>query len=114
MPEDNLSLDTYPSRNWGKRLIQRLPKRGGRWLIFLMALLVFLQYQLWLADNGFQRTQHLRHQLHQQQHTNRQIFLHNQRLKHQIQLWQHSQSRVETLARQELGMVKPDEHYYQF
>lgn len=114
MPEDNLSLDTYSSQSRVKRLIKRLPQRGGRWLVVLTALLVFLQYQLWFADTGLQRTQHLRDQLHKQQQTNQQILLHNHKLKHQIQLWQHSQSRVETLAREELGMVKPDEHYYQF
>ena len=89
-------------------------KSGNRWLIVLTLLLVFLQYQLLFAQGGLSKTYRLRHQLNQQQQTNMTMKRRNQRIQHQIQLWQHSDSTVETLARQELGMIKPGEHYYQF
>lgn len=89
-------------------------KGACRWLVVLALLFVFLQYQLWFAQGGLPKTQHLRDQLHQQQQTNMNLQARNQHIRHQIQLWQHSEATVQTLARQELGMIKPGEHYYQF
>lgn len=114
MLEGNRLLSTSPPHQNEAQSKPWWFRSSTRWVLLLSVLLVFLQYQLWWSQGGLMQTYNLRQQLHEQQHTNMMIQQRNQKIRHQIQLWQHSDSTVETLARQELGMIKPGEHYYQF
>lgn len=80
----------------------------------LIALFVMLQYKLWFSTEGLAQTMQLKSIVAQQQAANQQLLQSNQHLSSAIQQLQSNQAGVETLARQNLGMIKNDETYYQF
>ena len=75
----------------------------------LIALLVFVQAQLWLGDAGKPHAIGLAMQLERQQAANAQASGRNERLAAEVRDLREGLEMVEERARQELGMVKPDE-----
>lgn len=75
----------------------------------LIALLLFVQAQLWVGDSGKPRAIGLAMQLDRQQAANAQARLRNERLAAEVRDLREGLEMVEERARQELGMVKPDE-----
>ena len=82
--------------------------------IVLAVLLLFLQYQLWLTHQGLVSAFHLKHEITNLQKTNHLLAKRNQKLIAQIQTVKQTKGMVEDLAREEIGMVKQGEKYYQF
>jgi len=82
--------------------------------VVLIALFALLQYKLWLASDGFRQTWHLEKAIATQMDSNDALAKHNQLLARQVAELTHGQGTVEALAREELGMIKPGEQYYQF
>ncbi|MEO8401071.1 MAG: cell division protein FtsB [Gammaproteobacteria bacterium] len=81
--------------------------------VLLLALLVFLQYRLWFESGGIIEMLKLKKQLAVEQQHNEKIKKRNQLLLLQVQHLQKNQDAVESRARQELGMIKKGETFYQ-
>lgn len=82
-------------------------------VIFCVFLLVLLQYQLWFSQDGVQKLWHLKKAIATQTQENKNLYQQNQdRQKHIAQLKNNPQN-FEPLAREELGMIKSNEKYYQ-
>jgi cell division protein FtsB len=87
--------------------------RGKLLPMILLLLLVFLQYRLWFAPGGVIDMLRVKKQLALQLKVNDKLKLRNEKLSRQVQYLQASNDAVESRARNELGMIKKDETYYQ-
>ncbi len=81
--------------------------------LFLIAILVLLQAELWFGKGGLPRVWSLRQQVATQQADNAQAKARNEQLAAEVRDLQEGLEMVEEKARTELGMVKPDEIYVQ-
>ena len=85
-----------------------------RWLsVVLVALVVLLQYPLWLGKGGWLRVWDVDHQLQQQKETNRKLELRNAGLDAEVRDLKQGYDAIEERARFELGMIKQDEVFVQ-
>ncbi len=77
--------------------------------IVLLALLLILQWQLWSGRGSVRDVSQLEDKLAQQKDANAKAALANDRLASEVRDLQEGLEMVEERARQELGMVKPNE-----
>ena len=81
--------------------------------IVLLVLLVVLQYELWFQPTGIVSLLHLHSQIHQQETDNTALAVRNNLVLMQVTALKKGNDMMETRARNELGMVKKGEVYYQ-
>ncbi len=81
--------------------------------LILVTILLFLQYRLWFDRGGMIDMMHLKKQLAQQNEENAKLKQRNDDLLRQIRSLQSNNDAVESRARQELGMIKKGETFYQ-
>jgi cell division protein FtsB len=81
--------------------------------ILLITLIIFIQYRLWFDTSGIFAMQQLKKQLASRSTENDQLKQRNDDLVQQIQSLQSNQDAIESRARQELGMIKKGEIFYQ-
>jgi cell division protein FtsB len=81
--------------------------------IFLLVLLILLQYRLWFQSDGVMDMLHLKKQLSLETQENEQLAKRNQMLLQQVQKLQNNNDAIESRARHELGMIKEGETFYQ-
>jgi cell division protein FtsB len=81
--------------------------------VFLLALLVVLHVQLWKGRGSVPQVAELKRELAAQAERNEQARQANQQMASEVRDLQEGQDMVEEMARQELGMVKPDEIFVQ-
>ena len=79
----------------------------------LIALLLILHAQLWFGRGRVAQVAHMKQQLAAQNETNEASRLRNEQLSSEVRDLQEGLDMVEELARQELGMVKPNEIFVQ-
>ncbi len=79
----------------------------------LVGLAVVIQYPLWLGKGGWLKVWESDAQLRQQRETNRQLELRNAGLEAETRNLKSGLEAVEERSRFALGMVKPDESFYQ-
>ena len=79
----------------------------------LTILLIFLQYRLWFESGGIRDMLRLRQTLALQTMENEKLKKRNEELLFQIQRLQNSKDATESRARNELGMIKKGEKFYQ-
>lgn len=79
----------------------------------LIALLVALHAQLWFGRGSVPRVASMKQQLAAQDQANRDAQLRNDQLASEVRDLQEGLDMVEELARQELGMVRPNEIFVQ-
>jgi cell division protein FtsB len=85
-----------------------------RWLsVALVALVVLLQYPLWLGKGGWLRVWDVDRQLQQQKDGNRKLEVRNGGLDAEVRDLKQGYEAIEERARFELGMVKQDEIFIQ-
>ena len=85
-----------------------------RWLsVALIALLVLLQYPLWLGKGGWLRVWDVDHQLQQQKDDNKKLEIRNAGLDAEVRDLKQGYDAIEERARFELGMIKQDEVFVQ-
>ena len=85
-----------------------------RWLsVALVALLVLLQYPLWLGKGGWLRVWDVDQQLQQQKESNKQLELRNAGLDAEVRDLKQGYDAIEERARFELGMIRQDEVFVQ-
>ncbi len=79
----------------------------------LLGMLIFLQYRLWFEAGGVQNFMQLKKHIALQTAENEKLKKRNEELVFQIERLRNSNDAVEARARNELGMVKKDETFYQ-
>lgn len=82
-------------------------------VIFLVILLVMLQYKLWVGDGGVSEVWRLKKAVEQQQLENRILKERNMALEAEVKDLKQGLEAVEERARSELGMIKKNETFYQ-
>lgn len=85
-----------------------------RWpVVILVALLIVLQYPLWLGKGGWLRAWEVERQLQGQKEENRRLELRNAGLEAEVRDLKNGYDAIEERARFELGLVRPDEVFVQ-
>ena len=79
----------------------------------LVVVLVLLQYRMWLSDDGISETLRLAQAVESQKTTNDGLRERNAQLAAEVADLKDGFSALEERARSELGMVAPDETFYQ-
>ncbi|MBW8072220.1 MAG: cell division protein FtsB [Ferrovum sp.] len=83
-----------------------------RWL--MVGLILSLGYELVLGKGGWIRRQDLKRQLQEQRAVNQSLEKRNQTLRAEVADLKSGSDAIEERARHELGMVRPDEAFYQY
>ena len=81
--------------------------------LLLLALLGVIHAQLWLGRGSVPQVNALKQQLADQEQLNRAAQWRNEQLASEVRDLQEGRDMIEELARQELGMVKPNEVFVQ-
>ena len=85
-----------------------------RWLtVALVALLVLLQYPLWVGKGGWLRVWDVANQLEQQKEGNKKLEVRNAGLDAEVRDLKQGYDAIEERARYELGMIKEGEVFVQ-
>jgi cell division protein FtsB len=79
----------------------------------LIAMLLGLQFNLWLGDFGLIRYWHLEKQVREQAGVNDKLKARNRRLQAEVFDLKHGTDALEERARSQLGMIKKGEEFYQ-
>ncbi|MEI8054531.1 MAG: septum formation initiator family protein [bacterium] len=82
-------------------------------LVILSIVLVILQYRLWFADDGLLKVFHSKHTINALRTNNDEITKHNVFLANEITALKKGGAAIENRARNDLGMVKKGEIFYQ-
>ncbi len=86
----------------------------GRWLLLGLAVIaLLLQGQLWVSNSGFSKTQGLRAAVAEQAAENQQLQQRNLALEAEVINLKQSLEAAEERARTDLGMIGPQETFYQ-
>jgi cell division protein FtsB len=80
----------------------------------LIALIVLIQYPLWLGKGGWLRAWEMDRQVQIQKSKNRQLDTRNAALAAEVRDLKTGTEAIEERARSELGMLRPDETFFQF
>jgi len=79
----------------------------------LIVLFCVLQYQLWFASGGLVSAWKVRHQIEKQKRVNVQYAKRNHQIESDVKALKHGNHALEERARNDLGMVKKNEIFYQ-
>jgi len=79
----------------------------------LVIILIALQYELWFSQNGIRQYFALKHDVAIQQQYNDQLALRNQVLATEINDLKNGREAIEEHARNDLGLIKNGETFYQ-
>jgi cell division protein FtsB len=82
-------------------------------VVLLFLAVVFLQYQYWFGDAGQLEVQALQEKISAQEQINQALAQRNQQLYAEVEDLKQGLAAVEEHARSDLGMVKPNETFYQ-
>jgi len=81
--------------------------------LILFVVLILLQFKLWLGEGGFREVTRLEARVETQQLKNDELLQRNARLQAEVEDLRERLDAVEERARNELGLVKPAEEFYQ-
>lgn len=85
-----------------------------RWLIAVLAALVLvLQYRIWLSPHGAREVMQLSAAVKQQAEENARLTARNQQLAAEVRNLKQGYEAIEERARSELGLIAANETYYQ-
>ncbi|HEU4618033.1 MAG TPA: cell division protein FtsB [Gammaproteobacteria bacterium] len=82
-------------------------------IALLLAALLMLQLKLWLSDDGERKVWRLEEQIRQRTEENSRLAARNAELAAEVQDLKKGLDAAEERARSELGLVKPDESFYE-
>ena len=82
-------------------------------LLFLLIVLVILQYKLWIAPDGMRAVIQLKQDMQVQQEKNSVLAVRNQVLAAEVQDLKSGNDAIEERARSELGMIRKGETFFQ-
>ena len=81
--------------------------------LLLMVLLLALEVKLWTGDWSMREVWRLRQRVAEQKIENQKLKQRNEALQAEVQDLKNGNEAIEERARSELGLVKPDETFYQ-
>ena len=81
--------------------------------VILFVLLILLQFKLWLGEGGFSELARLETRVEDQRRQNDDLLQRNAQLQAEVEDLRERLDAVEERARSELGLIKPDEKFYQ-
>lgn len=81
--------------------------------LILFVVLILLQFKLWLGEGGFTELARLETRVEQQRQQNDDLLQRNAQLQAEVEDLRERLGAVEERARSELGLIKPDEQFYQ-
>ncbi len=81
--------------------------------LILFVLLILLQIKLWLGEGGFTEVARLETRVEDQRQQNDDLLQRNAELQAEVEDLRERLDAVEERARNELGLIKPDEQFYQ-
>ena len=79
----------------------------------LGALILLIQYPLWLGKGGWLRAWHMEGEVRREQAKNRQLEIRNGGLAAEVKDLKQGTEAIEERARYELGMIRKDEVFFQ-
>jgi cell division protein FtsB len=82
-------------------------------ILFLILLLVYLQYRLWLGDGGLLEFWNVHQEVEAQREENARLRERNEALNAQVLDLKQGLDAIEERAREDMGMVKEGETFYQ-
>jgi cell division protein FtsB len=82
-------------------------------ILILFVILVMLQFKLWLGEGGVREVARLEERVKTQQQRNDELLQRNDRLQAEVEDLRDRLDAVEERARNELGLIKPAEEFYQ-
>ncbi len=82
-------------------------------LIVVTALLLLLQYRLWVGDGSLAEVWRLQRQVTEQKAENERLMRRNQALEAEVEDLKRGHQAVEERARSELGMIRDKETFFQ-
>lgn len=84
-----------------------------RWMIlFVFVLTLFLNYQIWLSEDGYQKNRSLSSQIIKQADQNRNLKVRNENLIAEITNLRERKESIEERARNDLGYIGKNEVFY--
>ena len=81
--------------------------------LVLIVVLILLQFKLWLGEGGYTEVKRLETRVEAQRQQNDQLFQRNAELQAEVEDLRERLDAVEERARNELGLIKPGEKFYQ-
>ena len=81
--------------------------------LILFVLLILLQFKLWLGEGGFTEVARLEARVEGQRQQNDDLLQRNAELQAEVEDLRERLDAVEERARNELGLIKPAEQFYQ-
>ena len=85
-----------------------------KWLLAgLLVLFITLQLRLWVGEGSLAEVHHLKQQIEKQQAENRRLSERNAALEAEVRDFKQGLGAIEERARNELGMIKKDETFFQ-
>lgn len=102
--------------------VMRVRARSNTWphkpimrtvTLILFVFLILLQFKLWFGEGGFREVARLETRVEQQRQQNTDLLQRNAQLQAEVEDLRERLEAVEERARNELGLVKPDEQFYQ-
>ena len=82
-------------------------------IAFLIALFVYLQYQLWFDRDGVRKLAHLNNRIDNQTSINQQLYERNEVLAAEVEDLKSGFDAIEERARMDLGMIREGETFFQ-
>lgn len=83
-------------------------------IFFLGLLLIFLQWRLWFSDGGLRERNFLKRQIVEHTKNNQTLEKRNALLEREVEDLKKGEEVIERRAREDLGLIKSDEIFYQF
>mgnify|MGYP003332731423 CR=1 FL=1 len=85
-----------------------------KWLaVVLLFVVLATQYRLWISDDGLRGVSQLREQVASQKAENERLAERNRQLAEEVRDLKQGSAALEERARNDLGMISPNEVYYQ-
>ena len=81
--------------------------------LILIVVFVLLQFKLWLGEGGFREVARLETRVEAQRQQNDDLLQRNAELQAEVEDLRERLDAVEERARNELGLIKPEEKFYQ-
>ena len=82
-------------------------------IAILIVILLLLQFKLWFGEGGFSDVARLEERVEEQIRTNEALMQRNNELEAEVEDLRERLDAVEERARNELGLIKEDEEFYQ-
>ncbi|WP_026180090.1 septum formation initiator family protein [Hahella ganghwensis] len=80
--------------------------------VLMATLTVLLQFRLWMGEGSYAQAYTLYQQIQEQESENQTLHERNMRLDAEVMELKLAQSAIEERARNQLGMIYPDEQFY--